>query len=744
MKIPRALLVSMLIALSTAAAPGAAGKTPSIVPQPQSIEMLAGQSFTLTGGTQLLYGDQKAKAPAEMLAAMLRPSSGFDLAVKSGAKADKNAILLTTVGADAKLGSEGYELTVGSGGVVIKSPGAAGLFYGAQTVRQLLPVEIFSSKRSSAVWVIPGVKISDKPSFAWRGIMLDVSRWFFDKEFVKRYLDMMAMHKLNVLHWHLIDDPGWRIEIKKYPKLTKIGAFRGEGKWRFGGFYTQDDIREIVKYAADRHIEIVPEVELPAHTLSAIVAYPHLCCTGKQMTIPTRHAISRDLYCAGRDTTWTFLEDVMTEVCELFPGKFVHIGGDEARYDRWKACPHCQKKIKELGLKSEKELQGWMTRRIEKFLQTKGKQILGWDEILSCGISNSAGVMTWHRPKTASVGAKRGHPVVMALTGHCYFDAPESKLPGEPYAASWIAPISLKKAYQWNPVPAGLTGAAASNILGAQGCVWSDQLLIRARLTNEKSRMLKQPEKYIEYLTLPRAAALAEVTWTPGDQRDWDKFSTRMGRMLLRYSQSGYNYRVPVPIITAKKQADGSALISAAVPIEGGTVRYTIDNSTPTADSPKLTEPVATPKSSAFKAVTIGSDGRSSLVMEYVDQSVKYAKYGKKIGQWKSGKIASRKAAKAVFDATGLINKPGLYTVTFLYTGGRQRLDIDSIEVVKNDKEVVAKDTHHGFTGGKSKGNTYRVKIDDYETGASYKINAMIYGDVGADSNGLVFIRPGK
>ncbi|MBT3202591.1 MAG: beta-N-acetylhexosaminidase, partial [Phycisphaerales bacterium] len=488
MKIANALFSLTLITLLAVVASGAEAKAPSVIPQPQSIKTLAGESFALTADTAIVYAGDKAKGPAEMLAAMLRPATGFALAVKPGAKAGKNAILLTSDGADAKLGSEGYKLTVGSGGAVIKSSGAAGLFYGGQTLRQLLPVEIFSPKRAKADWLIAGVEITDKPSFAWRGIMLDVSRWYFDKEFVKRYIDLMAMHKLNVLHWHLIDDPGWRIEIKKYPKLTKIGAFRGEGKWRFGGFYTQDDIREIVKYAADRHIEIVPEVELPAHTLSAVVAYPHLCCTGKQMVIPTRHSISRELYCAGRDSTWEFLENVMTEVCELFPGKYIHIGGDEARYDRWKACSHCQKKLKELGLKSEKELQGWMTRRIEKFLQKKGKQILGWDEILGCGISTSAGVMTWHRPKTASVGAKRGNPVVMALTGHCYFDAPESKLSGEPYAASWIAPISLKKAYQWDPVPAGLTGDAAGNILGAQGCLWSDQLLMRARLTNEKSK----------------------------------------------------------------------------------------------------------------------------------------------------------------------------------------------------------------------------------------------------------------
>jgi len=721
-------------------------RTISIVPQPRKVTPLEGQAFTLTDKTQILYNGEKAKQPAEMLAAMLRPATGLPLPVKRGAKADATTVLLTTTGADAKLGKEGYDLKVTAGGVTITAPTAAGLFYGAQTLRQLLPVDIFAPKSVRNVqWVVPGATIRDVPAFRWRGMMLDVSRWFMDKAFVLRYLDMMAMHKLNVLHWHLIDDPGWRIEIKKYPKLTTIGAWRGKGEYRVGGFYTQDDIREIVSYAAARHIQVVPEVELPAHTLSAVVAYPHLCCTGKQMEIPTRHSISRDLYCAGRETTWQFLTDVMAEVCELFPGTYIHIGGDEARYDRWKACPHCQKKMKALGLSSEKQLQGWMTRRIEEILQKRGKQILGWDEILGCGISTRAGVMTWHRPKTASAGAKRGNPVVMALTGHCYFDTPESKLPGEPYAASWIAPISLQKAYQWDPIPQGLTGEAAGRILGAQGCLWTDQLLMRARLTNAKSAMLKTPGPYVEYLTLPRAAALAEVTWTPKDQRDWDDFSARMGRMLPRYARGGFNFRMPTPLITVRKQADGSATISARSPIEGGTVRYTTDGTAPTATSPALTQAVTVPKTATFKAITADpQSGRASLVYEHTDTSVKYARHGKQIGRWQAGKIAAKTPKPAIFDATGIINKPGTYVVTFLYTGGRHRLDIDGVEVLKNDRPTPAKDIHHGYTGGKSKGNTYTVKIADYETGASYTIRAAIYGDIGTDSNGLVFIRRTK
>ena len=587
---------------------------------------------------------------------------------------------------------------------------------------------------------IPCVEISDSPNYPWRGMMLDVSRYFFDKDFMLHYLDMMAMHKMNMLHWHIIDDSGWRIEIKKYPKLTSIGAFRGEGVNRNGGYYTQEEIKEIVNYATERNITIVPEIELPAHTLAAIVAYPHLGCTGQQHVVPNRHFISRDLYCAGKATTWEFLEDVMDEVVELFPSEFIHIGGDEAKYDRWKKCKKCQQLIKDEGLKNEHELQGYMTRRIEKYLKKYNRRIIGWDEILATGVTNRAGIMTWHRPATAVQGAKRGNPVVMSLTGHTYFDAPESKLPGELPGATWIAPISLEKAYNWEPRPKGLSDAEAKNILGASGCIWTDQFLHKPFLADMPAMNERRSELYVEYFSLPRMAALAEVTWTAKPNRDWKDFSQRMARQYVRYTNAGYNYRVPVPEVTAQKTAGGFSL-TAANPIEGGTVRYTTDGSYPNIYSAVYDSPVTIKDKKSFKAIAVAPDGKHhSLDFEFRGTDPKFKSYGAKLGQWKSGQAGSGKAKTITYDATGLIDKNGTYLITFIYTGGEFRLDIDGIAVYKNQRKI-AEDRHHGFTGGQKRKNTYTFKIDEYETGAEFKIKADIYGDEGDDSKGLIFIK---
>ena len=643
------------------------------------------------------------------------------------------------------LRQEGYTLESSASGIVITAPTPAGLFYGSQTLLQLLPAEVFQNdKMSREAWQIPAVMIKDEPALSWRGMMLDVSRYWFTKAYVLRYLDMMAMHKMNVLHWHLIDDCGWRIEIKKYPKLTEIGGFRGKGDARYGGYYTQDDIREIVRYAADRNITIVPEIELPAHTLPALVAYPELGCMGKQFEMPTRHSISPELYCAGKPGTHAFLRDVMTEVCDLFPGTFIHIGGDEAKYVRWKNCPDCQVKMKELGLKSELELQGWMTTQMEDFLAQKGKRIIGWDEILGCGVSEKAGIMTWHRPKTAINGAKRGNPVVMSLTGHAYFDTAESKLPGEPPTAGWIPPISLKKAYSWHPVPDGLTGDAVKNILGASGCVWTDQFLHKAHILADKpGEGTTKSEAYVDYLSLPRMAALAEVTWTKRELRDYDDFTDRMQRMYLRYTHARYNFRMPTPLLDIKKQSDGAVTITASSPIEGGTVRYTLDGTEPTTDSTELKGAVTASREKIFKTATFAPGRQTqSLTYTYADASQKYTRRGRQIGEWKSGQPGNGTPKEMTFDATGVINANGHYLITFLYTGGRQRLDIDGIKVVKNDVQTVAQDIHHGITGASHKNNTYKIKIDDYETGASFKVKAQVYGDTGDDTNGIVLIRP--
>lgn len=711
---------------------------PLLVPKPGSLKMADGSYQLTASGT--ITADAASLPAAKILADQLFRSTGFRIAVNpagaSGGIGMKVDPSLTA------LGKEGYRLEVRAGGVEIAAPQYAGVFNGVQTLLQLFPAAVYSGQETrGAQWTIPALRIEDKPAYSWRGMMLDVSRYFLDKEFVCRYLDIMAAHKLNVLHLHLIDDAGWRLEIKKYPKLTEIGGFRGEGENRQGGFYTQEDIREMVAYAAERNITIVPEIELPAHTLSAIAAYPWLSCTGKEQKVPPVHFISDDLYCAGKASTWEFLHEVLDEMCELFPSTYIHVGGDEAKYPKWKACPDCQKKIKELGLKNEHELQGWMTTEVESYLKKKGRQVLGWDEILDCGVSTTAGLMPWHNPKAAVTGAKRGNPIVLALTRHCYFDTPESKVPGEPPGAAWLPPVSLKDAYDWHPTPDGLTPQEQERVLGAEGCMWTDQFLHKPFLAGIGVFDENRSTRYVEYLTLPRAAALAEVTWTDRAGRDWNDFTARMTRQYARYTAAGWHYRIPVPEVTFTKSADGGVTASAKPSVEGGAFRYTADGSWPLAYSPVMKNGVKLAKESDLRLIEVAPDGRHvSLPFQQKAADNRFAKFGEPIGEWKPGKIGDRKPLTVEFDATGKINQAGTYEVTFVYTGGAQRLDIDSVEVLLN-QDSVAKDVHHGTTGSTSDKNTYRLKVERYETGAAFKIRAAIYGDEGTDSAGVVLLK---
>jgi len=720
----------------------------NIIPLPQKVEQLDTEGFILSKETKITYNTEAGKKSAELLAAALRPATGMALPVaKAGQHSDGNIHFeITNHRTPAKAF---YSLQSGEKGVKIMSASSEGLFYASQTVRQLLPTQIFSNKKQADMdWTIPAVDIQDAPSYEWRGMMLDVSRYFFNKEYVLRYLDMMAMHKMNVLHWHLIDDCGWRIEIKKYPKLTSVGAKRGKGWRKHEGYYTQEDIKEIVAYATERHITIVPEIEIPAHTQAALAAYPELGCFNQKLEVPARHFISPNLYCVGKETTWVFLRDVMDEVCDLFPGEYIHIGGDEAKYTNWKKCEHCQKCMKENKLKSEKHLQGWATTKMENYLLKKGKRIIGWDEILDCGVSNKAGIMTWHKPQTAVNGAKRGNPVVMSLVRHTYFDTPESRLPGEPPCATWTPPVTLQKAYDWHPTPKELDARSARNILGANGCVWTDRFLHNADVLMDKpGKGTAASEAYVDYLTLPRMAALAEVTWTKQSKRKYDHFLQRMRSQYPRYTAAGYNFRMPTPLVNIASQSNGglkvSSITSNGIPVKDGVIRYTTDGTNPTEKSDVLDlskGDVLIPSGKDFKTATFAL-GKQSLTFSYIDPMNKWAKFGKKFGEWNSGKVGNKKPKEVTFEATGLINKNGTYEVTFIYTKGEHRLDIDGITVVQNDVKKVAEDKHYGIAAGRPKNNTYTVKINAYETGASYKVKAMIYGDTGDDSNGMVFIK---
>jgi len=719
------------IALALLAPGGVRAEEPSLVPLPKRVEWNEGaKGFEFGRGTVIVLESESARPAAELLVAGLGEATGLELPLVGGG-ARAGAIVFAE---RAGLPREAYRLEAGEAGVRIEAAANGGWFYGGQTLLQLVS--------RGKPGVVPAVTIEDEPAFPWRGAMLDVSRYFFTKDYVLRYLDMMAMHKLNVFHWHLVDDCGWRIEIKRYPKLTEVGGFRGKGEQRYGGFYTQDDIREVIAYAAARNIEVVPEIEVPAHTLSALCAYPELGCTGKTFEVPTRHSISPEIYCVGKEATWEFLGDVFDEVAELFPSRWIHIGGDEARYKRWEQCRHCQEVIRDQGLGGEKELQGWATRRLAKMLEPKGKRILGWSEVLEAGAGSDVGLMVWHKPDEARTGAEAGHPVVASFVRHTYFDTPESKLPGEPPAATWTPPVSLRMAYEWHPVPEGTSPEAAAKILGPNACLWSDRFLHNAdQLADKPGQGTTASEAYMDYLSLPRLAALAEVGWTPRERRDFGDFRRRMETHYLRYLDKGYHFRVPTPQVAVRAGGEVQQF-RARPPVAGATVHYTLDGSDPLPSSPAADGPVEVPDGSTFRAITVlPAGGRTSLVHGGGASANPFPTLGTMIGRWKSGEPGNGRPKEMTFDATGRIDRNGEYVVTFRYTGGRQRLDIDGIEVLRNDAEVVARDIHHGFTGAARKDNAYRVRIDDYQTGASFKIRAKVYGDTGDDSNGVVLIR---
>ena len=502
----------------------------SIVPKPMEMKITGGRfelKFTTTIYAQ--SGSDEVKQIANYLTEQLSPATGYGLMVldECKAKSPDDSILLTTKGACEGLGEEGYELIVTEKNITVRAPKPAGLFYGVQTIRQLLPAEIESKKVVPEVrWTVPCVEIKDKPRFGWRGSLLDCCRHFMTKAWVKRYIDLLAYHKMNRFHWHLTEDQGWRIEIKRYPRLTEVGAWRktGPGALRspedgvpeedkgktYGGYYTQEDIKEVVAYAKSRYVMVVPEIEMPGHSVAALVAYPELSCTGGPFEVRTAWGVSTDVYCAGNDKVFEFLEDVLTEAIELFPSAYFHIGGDECPKDKWKKCPKCQQRIKAEGLENEYELQSYFIKRIEKFLLSKGRRLIGWDEILEGGLAPQATVQSWRGIKGAVAAAKSGHDTVVSPYSHCYFDYPHSRTP-------------LKKTYSFEPIPKELTAEEAKHVLGGEGNLWTEHI----------------PQQELDSWAYPRLTALAEVLWSPEELRDWEDFAGRMETHYKRFDVMG-------------------------------------------------------------------------------------------------------------------------------------------------------------------------------------------------------------
>lgn len=436
------------------------------------------------------------------------------------------------------------------------------MFYGIQTLSQLILKDTLVNNASSEL-AIPAVNITDAPRFEYRGMMLDVCRHFFSVEFVKKYIDILALHKMNTFHWHLTDDQGWRIEIKKYPRLTEIGAYRngtitghypgdGNDQKRYGGFYTQDEIKDIVAYAADRHITVIPEIELPGHSSAAIAAYPYLSCfpeeptkipndmmsikgreiqkSGTPKIVQETWGVMDDVYCAGKESTFEFLENVLSEVITIFPSEYIHIGGDECPKGNWERCSSCQDRIKELGLKDEHELQSYFVHRIEKFLNSKGKSIIGWDEITEGGLSPSATVMYWRGwiKDVPEKVAAQGNDIIMTPTGYSYFDAyqvDKDDQDTEPLAIGGYT--SVEKVYSFEPIPKNVTAAQQKQFLGAQANLWTEYITT---------------EDHAEYMVLPRMAALSEVVWSPKESKDWTSFHSRLPHLTRIYADKGWNY----------------------------------------------------------------------------------------------------------------------------------------------------------------------------------------------------------
>jgi hexosaminidase len=507
-----------------------------LVPVPAQLKASSGQ-FTINSNTQIVLNSAspEMRNAVVILNDLLNRTAGYSLQITETAVA-ANAIVCKINPAISN--PEGYKLSVKTNMVSLEAQTPQGIFYGIQTIRQLLPAQIERPLLSNVAWTIPCVEIEDAPRFGYRGLMLDAGRHFMPKEFVMKFIDMLAYHKMNTFHWHLTDDQGWRIEIKGYPKLTQIGAFRNrtlEGhytipekrKWdntRYGGFYTQKDIKEVVAYAKKRFVTVIPEIEMPGHAIAALASYPELSCTGGPFEVEGLWGVFNDIY-SPKEETFTFLEKVLDEVADLFPSKYIHIGGDEAPKLRWENDAYCQELIKKEGLKDEHELQSYFIKRVEKMVESKGKQIIGWDEILEGGLAPNATVMSWRGEAGGIEAAKQKHDVIMTPTTYVYLDYYQANPATEPLTIGGFLP--LWKVYSYNPMPAVLTADEAKHILGVQGNIWTEYI--------------KTPEQ-AEYMAFPRGAAIAESGWSPEAKKNYTDFKERMVRQFKRYDGIGWNY----------------------------------------------------------------------------------------------------------------------------------------------------------------------------------------------------------
>lgn len=703
----------------------------NIVPRPLYVSQTEG-CFRLTPKTVIGY-DAALKPQAEYLAQKLSASTGWDLTLREGRR--RADIVLTLSAADT-LKTEGYRLDVGQRRVQIAGRDASGVFYGIQSLLQLFPPQVYSAVRQRQVdWCVPCVAVADAPQHPWRGMMLDVARYFFDKDFVKQYIDYMAAYKLNKLQFHLVDDSGWRIEIKKYPRLTQVGAWAGPDSRRLGGYYTQEDIREIVDYARVRGVEVIPEIEFPAHVLSAIVAYPWLSCTQVQHKVPEQHFISRDLLCVGRESTYRFLADVLAETVKLFPSKYICIGGDEAVYTRWEQCPECQAVMKREGLTKASELQGYLTNVVSDMMKQYDRTIIGWEEIIQRGkLHNPVVALFWHNVNDTIQATQTGHKGILSPCSSLYLDFPESSTPGEVKAATWQPPCSLEKCYA---TPVG-DYSPTSTVLGVQACLWSDQFIHGTQLQEITPLNENRSEQYAEYLTFPRLLAVAELGWTPQARRSYADFSSRMATQYARLDYMGCNYRVPEPRVERISRVDSGVEVALAPSVAGADIRYTTDGSYPTIHSPRYEQPVRVAQQSDFHAITVVSSRHYSLPVYFAPDYSEYKVYGTYTAGWKPLDIQLRPTAWRM-DCTGKVAANGSYDITFVQTQGTDSLRLRGLKLYKRDELLAEVKTEDAVRPGHVV--TFHVDVDRFEAGTPFTLEVEAWGQPGNNTQGLVFIR---
>ena len=593
----------------------------NVIPLPKSVTAGTGEGFTLTPATVLAYpaGNDTLRRNAELMAEYLKPLIEADIKVTDDTASKDAIVLLSNLKAE---NPEAYTVNVAPGRITVNGATAAGNFYGLQTVRKAIP----SAGKHNVTF--PAAEISDFPRFPYRGCHLDVARHFFPIDSVKMFIDLIALHNGNRFHWHLTEDQGWRLESKKYPKLTEIGSkrsgtcighdFSTNDSVPYGGFYTQDEAREIVKYAAERHITVIPEIDLPGHMLGALASYPEMGCTGGPYEVWTRWGVSDDVLCAGNDTTYTFIADILNELADIFPSEYIHIGGDESPKVRWEACPKCQAKISELGLKSddhstkEQKLQTHVMSFASDVLAKRGRKIIGWEEMMEGGLPEGASVMAWLGEGSGLKAAKMGHDAIMTPLQYCYFDYYQAlDKENEPDAIGGYLPI--QNVYNYEPIPASFTPEEAAHIKGVQSNLWTEYIPTFSQAL---------------YMELPRLAALCEVQWLDPSQKDFSNFSRRLPQLINHYEVLGANYAKHVFNVTGKIAADTTAHVVKATytTLDDAPVHYTLDGTDPTEQSPLYKEPVSITEKAVIKAAAFRNGKPSKIVTDTVVPSLSTAR----------------------------------------------------------------------------------------------------------------------